>query len=108
MPGARSFAAGRSALELDGVVCGFLQSVAGGAITADVVSVPGQSWFDEKHLGGVRYEPLGFQIDLSLDRLVYEWIAASWSESSFAATGRSSRRTTTARQSPSASSSAGW
>ncbi len=80
MPGARSFAAGRFALEIDGVVCGFLHSVAGGAIAADIVTVPGQGPFDDKRLGRVRYEELELQLDLSLGKLVYDWIAASWKE----------------------------
>jgi hypothetical protein len=78
MPGVRSYAAGRTALDLDGVMCGFLQSVAGGAVTADVISTPGEGSFDQKHLGGVRYEELELQLDLSLDKLVYDWISASW------------------------------
>ncbi len=78
MPGVRGFTAAKYALELDGVVCGFLQSVDGGAIAAEVVTTPGPGAFDEKRLGRVRYEELELQLDLSLDKLVYEWIAASW------------------------------
>jgi hypothetical protein len=35
---------------------------------------------DEKHLGGVRYEELELQLDLSLDKLVYDWITATWKQ----------------------------
>ena len=78
MPGVRASAAGRAALEIEGVVCGFVQSAAGGAITADVLTLPGQGAFAEKQLGRVRYEELELELDLSLDELVYDWIAASW------------------------------
>ena len=78
MPGTRTYAAGRFALVLDGVACGFLQSVAGGAVAGEVITVRGPAGsFDEKHLGGVRYEELELQLDLSLDNLVYDWISAS-------------------------------
>jgi phage tail-like protein len=85
MPPSRPFAAGRPILELDGVVCGALQSAAGGAIAADVVTVRGQGFFDEKHLGQVMFEDLELQLGLSLDRSVYDWISASW-------LGKASRR----------------
>lgn len=70
------FAAGRFALELDGTMCGFLKSVEGGAITADVVVEPlGTDAFRKKHLGTPRYEELVLGLDLSLDKIVYQWIA---------------------------------
>jgi T4-like virus tail tube protein gp19 len=78
MPGTRRPLAGKFALELDGVVCGFLESASGGAIAADVVSVAGADGFDTKHLGRVGYEELELQLDFSLDGAVYDWIAASW------------------------------
>jgi phage tail-like protein len=81
VPGTRKFSTARFALELDGVVCGFLDSVSGGGIAADVVSVPGADGFDAKRLGRVSYEELELQLDLSLDAAVYQWIAASWKNS---------------------------
>jgi hypothetical protein len=75
MPGSR-FAAGRFALELDGTMCGFLRSVEGGAISADViVESPATGTFARKHIGQPRYEDLVLGLDLSLDKLVYQWIA---------------------------------
>ena len=85
MPGGRTFGAGRFLLELGGVPCGFLRSVEGGAIGAEVVSVHGQTYFDEKHLGRVRYEDFAIELDLSLDAAVYDWIANTW-------TGKHQRR----------------
>jgi phage tail-like protein len=78
VPGTRKLPTARFALELDGIVCGFLDSVSGGGIAADVVSVAGADGFDTKHLGRVSYEELELQFDLSLDAAVYQWIAASW------------------------------
>lgn len=78
MTRARSSAAGRFLLALDGVESGFLKSVAGGAVTADVVSAHGGGYYDEKHLGEVRYEPVTLRLDLSLAHAVYDWITATW------------------------------
>jgi hypothetical protein len=73
------FAAGRFALELDGTMCGFLKSVEGGAITADVITEKrGPSLFAKKHIGSPRYEELVLQLDLSLEKDVYQWIADTW------------------------------
>jgi hypothetical protein len=77
VPGQRSFAAAHFALELDGVPCGFVRSVEGGAITAEVVKAPGKG-FVKKHLGAARVEPLHLQLDLSLDKAVYAWIVDAW------------------------------
>jgi len=73
------FSAGRFALELDGTLCGFLKAVEGGAITADVIEESlGASYFHKKHIGGPRYEELTLQLDLSLDKAVYQWITDTW------------------------------
>ena len=77
MAGSR-FAAGRFALELDGTMRGFLKSVEGGAIAADVIVEPAGSGFPKKHAGPPRYEELVLRLDLSLDKAVYQWIADTW------------------------------
>jgi hypothetical protein len=79
VPAPRSFAAARFALELDGVQCGFVRSVEGGALKAEVVKEPlGQGGFVKKHLGAAVVEPLQLQLDLGLNKLVYAWIAEAW------------------------------
>ena len=76
MPGGRTFTAGRFLLELDGVACGFVGSVEGGAIAAEVVEESaGATYYARKHLGGIRFEELTLGIDLSLDKVVYQWLA---------------------------------
>lgn len=77
---------GRFALELDGATAGFVKSVEGGDITAEVVAEPpGPQPFAKKHIGGVRYEEFALGIELGMSSDVYEWIAESWA-------GQSKRR----------------
>ena len=79
MPGTRSFAAGNFAFQLDGVQCGFLKSVDGGDITAEVISeATGPSAFVKKHIGQPKYEDFAIQAGLSMGKQFYDWIAASW------------------------------
>ena len=76
--GNRSYAVG-SFLELEGVKCGFVKSVDGGAISAEVVTErTGADLFDRKHIGPPRYEEFVLQLGLSMDQVVYDWISAMW------------------------------
>jgi phage tail-like protein len=77
---ARSYVAGNFQLVLDGVKCGFLKSVDGGAAVAEVISESvGSSYFAKKHLGQISYGPLVLQFGLAMSKDVYDWINASWS-----------------------------
>jgi hypothetical protein len=70
---------GRFALELDGAASGFVKSVEGGDISAEVVAEPvGPQPFAKKHLGNVKYEELTLGVELGMTADVYEWIAGSW------------------------------
>jgi phage tail-like protein len=74
----RNYVSGNYYLNLDGVKCGFLQSVDGGAVSADVVSEPvGPDFYVRKHLGPPRYEEFILQFGLSLAQPLYDWIAAA-------------------------------
>jgi len=76
---ARTFGSGRFVLELDGKQAGFLKSIDGGGVTAEVVrEAPGPDHLIRKHLGNVKYEDLVIEADLSLDENFYAWIADSW------------------------------
>lgn len=62
-------------LELDGIPCGFLRSVDGGSVSAEVIAEPGGQHFVKKHLGRVAPEPIVLRFALGLEPTVYEWIA---------------------------------
>jgi len=82
MPAARSYVAGNFQLVLDGVNCGFLKSVDGGAPVAEVITESvGSSYFAKKHIGQVAYGPYVLQFGLSMTQALYEWINASWTGS---------------------------
>jgi hypothetical protein len=81
-----STAPDRFALTLDGVVCGLVASAEGGDISAPVVGEASGA-FVQKKLGALVTEPIQLSFDLSLQKLVYEWIAASWEGKSSAKNG---------------------
>ena len=78
MATARTFTAGNFALALDGVACGFVESVDGGDISADVLETAvDNSFFATKRIGQPKYEDFVLQIGLSMAQPVYDWIAAT-------------------------------
>ena len=71
----RAYTAGNFFLELEGVKCGFLKSVEGGNAVAEVVSEAGSAtYFQKKHIAGVRYEEFVIQVGSGLAPPIYEWI----------------------------------
>ena len=73
-----SYVTGSFQLKLDGVDAGFLKSVDGGAISAEVINEPaGASNLVKKHIGPPRYEAFAIQIGLWMGKPVYEWIQAA-------------------------------
>src|SRR5262245_20789183 len=75
----RSYVAGTFQLKLDGVEAGFIKSVDGGAITAEVINEgAGPTPYVKKHVGPPRYEDFQMEIGLWMARAVYDWIQASW------------------------------
>jgi phage tail-like protein len=74
----RSYVAGTFQLKLDGVESGFIKSVDGGAITAEVINEAiGPAPYVKKHVGPPRYEDFTMEIGLWMARAVYDWIQAS-------------------------------
>ena len=74
----RSYVAGTFQLKLDGVEAGFIKSVDGGAITAEVINETiGPTPYVKKHVGPPRYEAFSVEIGLWMARAVYDWIQAS-------------------------------
>ena len=79
MAGTRTFVAGNFALQLDGVQCGFLKSVDGGDISAEVVDeAVGPAGFVKKHIGQPKYEDFVLKAGFELTKPFYDWIAAAW------------------------------
>jgi len=71
----RGFVAGRFALELEGAMAGFLQSMEGGDATADVVEEEGdESCSTRKHLANVNYQDIEISCGIGMSADFYEWI----------------------------------
>jgi phage tail-like protein len=76
----RSYVSGNYFLNIQGVKCGFLKSVDGGGISAEVINEPaGPSYFIKKHIGQPKYEEFAIQVGFSMSKLMYNWIQQSWS-----------------------------
>ncbi len=72
-------AASATALAIDKAAVGTLRSATGGSAVATVVTESmGPDGVVKKHIGAVAYEELELELDLSLDRTVYDWIGAAW------------------------------
>jgi hypothetical protein len=79
MATARTPAAARFQLTLDGVACGLTPSVSGGDVSADVVAESADaSYFVKKHIGAPKYEDFSAEIDFGFGHDVWDWIANSF------------------------------
>ncbi len=68
----------KHALELDGVVVGWLESVEGGDATADVVTERvGPDHVQRKHLAGVKYEDVTVTCGAGMSSAFYQWVRDS-------------------------------
>ncbi len=74
----RSFLAAYLFLNLDGTAAGFLRTMEGGGVSAEVIELPSGPSFTKKTIGTPKYEDISMQIGFSMSRVVYDWIAASW------------------------------
>ena len=75
----RSSTSGNFYFQLDGVKCGFLKAIKGGAITAEVINeAVGATYFTKKHIGQPKYEDFSMDIGMSMSKAVYAWIEESW------------------------------
>jgi phage tail-like protein len=76
----RGNAAGKYALELDGVMAGWLHSAEGGHATSEVVTEKiGPDQLQKKHIAGVKYEDITLSVGLGMSQPFYEWIKATLS-----------------------------
>lgn len=73
--GSRTYTAGRFAIELDGIMAGWLHSAEGGHATSDVVTEKiGPDQMQKKHIGNVKYEDLTLACGTGMSKAFYEWI----------------------------------
>lgn len=71
--------AGRFLLELGGKPCGFVDSVEGGGVAAEVVTeTPGAEHYLRKHLGNASPEPIVLTFGLGMAPAFYGWLADAW------------------------------
>jgi hypothetical protein len=71
--------ASRFHLELEGKPCGFVESVEGGGVAAEVVTeAPGAEHYLKKHLGSASPEPIVLTFGLGLAPAAYGWLADAW------------------------------
>jgi len=81
-PGDRSYVSGGFTLNVGGADCGFLRSMDGGAISAEVINEPaGPTYFVKKHIGQPKYEDVTVQLGFNMAGPVYDWIRQSWAMS---------------------------
>jgi hypothetical protein len=77
--GDRSYVSGNYSLTLGGEKGGFVKSVDGGAVSAEVINEPvGPSSFTKKHIGAPKYEDFTIQVGFSMNKVLYNWIQQSW------------------------------
>ena len=74
----RGYATGNFVLMLGTTSCGLVKNVSGGGAVAEVISEAGPDYFTRKNLGAVRYEDIHFDVGLSADKALWEWVAKSW------------------------------
>jgi hypothetical protein len=71
-----SYVGGRYLLELDNVEVGFVQTVAGGSASAEVITegAPVRG----KHVGKPKYDDIVLTVGLPLPKRLSDWIASAW------------------------------
>jgi phage tail-like protein len=75
----RTYAAGKFALELDGVLAGWLQSVKGGDARGDVIveNLGGVGSYPKKHLAQLSYAEIEMTLALPVSAALADWIEAT-------------------------------
>ncbi len=79
MANARSYTAGRFALDIDGQIAGFIKSVTGGNIKGNVATHQlGPDNIQKKHIATIEHEPFTVEVGMGMTRGFYDWIRASF------------------------------
>lgn len=77
----RGYGAGKYALELDGIKCGWVSDVEGGNAVGDVVAEKvGGDHLQRKHIGSVKYEEISFKVGSGMCRELYNWIETGFNQ----------------------------
>ncbi len=71
----RSYVSGAFQLNLEGTKMGFLKSVDGGAISAEVVQEKAVDNISKKHLAGVKYEDFTVKFGFGMHKNLYAWMS---------------------------------
>lgn len=75
----RSYTAGRFALDLDGMIAGYVKSVSGGNIKGEVaVHQLGPENIQKKHIATISHEPFTVEVGMGMSEAFYSWIKASF------------------------------
>lgn len=75
----RTYVSGNNLVELDGVAAGWVKSVKGGNVYAEVINeAAGPDYFVRKHIGQPKYEDFEMQVGFSMTKPLYDWISDSW------------------------------
>ncbi|MDP9280836.1 MAG: phage tail protein [Chloroflexota bacterium] len=74
----RRFRPGVFQLNLGGTSAGFLKAIDGGDAYADVITIQPSTGFPVKQIANVKFDDFAVQLDFGMNKLVYDWIAASW------------------------------
>lgn len=78
MPRRREVAAGKYALELDGVTAGWLQSASGGDAEGEVVQETiGADQIVRKHIAAVHYTDIELSCGAGMETSIYDWLAST-------------------------------
>jgi hypothetical protein len=89
MASQRGYATSRFLIELDGKPAGYVKAASGGQPIGKVVDeAPGTGGLIKKHLDGLDWDPIVFQVSTGMTEAMYDWIARC---------RRGSRRRTAAR-----------
>ncbi len=74
MPAKGSYRAARFVLDINGENVGYLHSIEGGNIYAEVINELGSN--QKKHIGQPQYEDVSVQFGMSMGQALYDWIKA--------------------------------
>src|SRR5437773_6786066 len=77
MASQRGYASSRFLIELDGKPAGFVKAASGGQPVGQVVDeAPSAAGLVKKHLDGLAWDPIVFQVSTGMTQPFYDWLGA--------------------------------